>query len=1158
MDAARCMGEANLVKGDLLEILASWPETAAEDKFKSKVALACMELLVPLTWPIEKDNTQMTVNHHRHIPYLQHAQRSYKRAILDHDSGVILKTCVRTALPSIALPLRERAPRDEGIIKLLLYFLRNVAMVSNPRKPHHGDTDGVSSRSRTIEAFREQEVLALLLTLASNIGDDFSNQDTVLMEVLFHLLKGINVDRLFMDKKELSDNSGKELKSLLSKEANMHRSYNRNAPTRHNRFGTMIWIKRDDAGRHSTVSGQEVLKDGVQALSKMDSTKKWSRPKRHTQADQAATERFDIEESLTESARTHLRSFVEEFLDSSFNPLFHHIRRAIEREADRVLEIHKPQYFYLISWFLEAERVRHRKQREVRKLNKDKKLEETFETDSFAWVASVLTQESFVLLNRYIQDRLDLKEWRDLQAGMLCFTQTLLIVQDMAQSPAEDDQEISENIQNRIFYEETTHDRVIAILRGYKDQGFSYLDACTELSHVFLRMLEQYSREHIDLQIRSKRRAKKKFASKPTEQGLTTEADQEEESEQEEDIREAERTSRERQFDFKRFSTKFTTQACIDTFVQFLKYYQDLTTEQLKRAHRFFYRVAFKQELSVMLFRLDIITLFNRMIKGPNDLDSKNPMFKDWEELVRQVLKRLFKKLDQRPQLFIELLFSKINSTTFFLENGFEKQTMSKSRPPAALQIRGNYDLHQQIGILMLIYKDDDPNGIVPWLVKLLGTAFSERLSWENENAARRASEQQEAGGSGSNDIAIVSKAPSITVVPPSEPIRIAMFKDAKLRLLLELCQLERLGIDDVVGATWIIPGSIPATLLQQNRDSILHFQSNPLVLDGDDAEDPEGLLRRKPLPKPRRAEYDDEDSDGSLGIASDADNEFLFPVGGPTNTVGKKQNALDLLRKKRRRQVRHDDGDDDGQLLTEAELAARRKARHDADLERRRKIKSTEFIHDSDDESDVDKDREFFAREESRRNGQRAKVMEALAAGRFTKPALSKAKSSARKRKGTRIDNGEDAEGFDGTVSKKNKWKASSDIEVLTDDDDDMDIDHDLPAAPVRNARLSSSNDSGASGDDDDNEVERRDQGQDEDGEDTPASSPPDNLFKGVTEVDSQQGAPSPPSSQAETRIKTAELSLGATEDDEGDIVPVTAASRRRPRAVFEDSDDE
>jgi replication fork protection complex subunit Tof1/Swi1 len=41
LDVARVLAERNLVKGDLLEILAAWPEDATEDRVKSKIALAC-------------------------------------------------------------------------------------------------------------------------------------------------------------------------------------------------------------------------------------------------------------------------------------------------------------------------------------------------------------------------------------------------------------------------------------------------------------------------------------------------------------------------------------------------------------------------------------------------------------------------------------------------------------------------------------------------------------------------------------------------------------------------------------------------------------------------------------------------------------------------------------------------------------------------------------------------------------------------------------------------------------------------------------------------------------------------------------------------------------------------------------------------------------
>ena len=745
LDVARCLAEANLVQGDLLEILASWPEEQKEDRLRSKISFACLELLVPLTWPSEKNDAQMTVNHHRHMPYLQLAQLEYKRAILQHDAS-ILRTAVRVGLPSMAMEVTERGSRDDGIIKLLLYFFRNVAILAPPANlPIEGDANEVS-RSATVEAFHHQEVLALLLTIASNIGDEFKTHDTVILEVLFHLLKGVSAEKLFMDGEKRNVGSADELSSLLRKEAGMHRNYAKNAPTRHNRFGTMIWVKRDE-NRMSTVSGQDILKNNQQTLSKMDQTKKWNKPRQQSKDGDQNFDRFDLPVRLSDSATTHLRSFVEEFLDSGFNPLFNSIRRAIEREADRVLESHSQQFFYLISWFLEAERVRRKKKQAEDK--KKKKTPEIFEADSFGLVASVLNQESFVLLSRFMQDRLDMKAWRELHAGMRCFTQILLIVQEMAQSPLEDDQEIAENIQNRIFYEETTHDRIIAILRGYKDQGFGYLDSCTEVAHVFLRMLEQYSKENAGLQIRSKRRARKQKKAAARQHNENNDDQNHEVSSEEEDHAEIERVSRERKFDFSRFCIKFMTQPCVNTFVAFTKYYNDLSAEQLKRAHRFFYRVAFKQEVSVMLFRVDIVALFNKMMNSPDGLDRSNAMYQEWDELVKQIFKRMFKKIQQRPELVVEMLFSKIRSTVYFLEHGKDEETASsRPRPPAVLEVKGAMTRDEQIGVAVAVLVQNNKVEHVDWVARIVTAAASERRSWEFEAEARRMQAEEAEGGS--------------------------------------------------------------------------------------------------------------------------------------------------------------------------------------------------------------------------------------------------------------------------------------------------------------------------------------------------------------------------------------------------------------------------
>ena len=761
LDVARCLAESNLVGGDLLQILAAWPENATTDRFKLKIGLSCLELLVPLTWPFERNTQQMTVNHHRHMPYLQIAQLGYKRSVINYDGARILHTAVRCALPSMAEAIEDRSSRDEGIIKLVLYFLRNIAMIAPPPNVKYEGDEAEISRSATIDAFDYQDIFHLLLTVSSSMGEDFNTQDVVVMEILFHLIKGVDIETLFQDEEKAGNSKIDEMVRLRKKEAAMLRSYQSNAPTRHNRFGAMVWLQREDA-KMTTISGQAALTDTARGLAKMDSTKKYKPPRRATKGDNGPMD-FDISVTLSTQANKHLSVFIEDFLDAGFNPLFNHIRKAIDREAERVLEYHQRQFFYLVSWFLGAERAR--------RMSKKSSIDQNSTTDdinSFALIASVLNQEMFVALNRAMDSAFENKLWPDLSAAMRCFTQILLTVQEMSESPVEEDQDIAENILNRIFYEEETHDRVANITRTYKDQGFGYLDSCTELTHNYLRILEQYSKQNVDLQVRSRRRVrrKKRAAANAGSDDGNNDID---DSEGEDDAR-AERTTRERKFDFKRFASRFLSQGCIDTFISFTAYYNDLKPSQLKRSHRFFYRVAFKQEMSVMLFRVDIIALLYKMIKGPEGLDPQAGHFKEWDDLVKQLIKKCTRKIQERPELIVELLFSKTNGTAHYLEYGYEKQTVTtKPKVAAELEVKPGA---RPIAVVVSALLDREEGEDLQWLKSQLLSAESERRSWEGASQAITSVEKDPFGES--TDIATAN---SELLKPPSICMRFVFFR---------------------------------------------------------------------------------------------------------------------------------------------------------------------------------------------------------------------------------------------------------------------------------------------------------------------------------------------------------------------------------------------
>lgn len=344
-------------------------------------------------------------------------------------------------------------------------------------------------------------------------------------------------------------------------------------------------------------------------------------------------------------------------------------------------------------------------------------------------------------------------------------------------------------------------------------------------------------------------------------------------------------------------------------------------------------------------------------------------------------------------------------------------------------------------------------------------------------------------------------------VHPDTEERRIAMFKDARLRLLMTLAGFERLGIDDKPNATWNIPPSVTARQLHETHGVIQKYRDNPVLEYGD--EDPvpaEEMLRRKPTTKSRRAEYDDE-SEGD-GIVSDGDNDFLFPAGGPTNTGPRTATAaLEQLKKKRRKR-RTSTVSDDGALsgLDEETREQRRKARDAADLEKRKKIKSAEFVYDSDD--DVETDKLFFQQEEARRTGQAKKVMEVLRAGMVDRKK--------------RRSNGDEED-------KRSRKKKKSDGRESGEEED------------VQMAEESSSPSRFQ-------ELELDDQSEEEE---TPLSTPLEDQFEDKVAMDLSVNV----QSSGDDAVGSKMLTLGssdepdADEDDEDDA-PMIRPSRRRQRA--------
>lgn len=241
------------------------------------------------------------------------------------------------------------------------------------------------------------------------------------------------------------------------------------------------------------------------------------------------------------------------------------------------------------------------------------------------------------------------------------------------------------------------------------------------------------------------------------------------------------------------------------------------------------------------------------------------------------------------------------------------------------------------------------------------------------------------------------------------------MFKDGKLRLLMTTIGLERQEHDEMSDTDWIIPSTLTSDQLQESLDLIKKYTDDPISFE--DGKLSEDLIKRKQ--KARKA-FDSDDDE------NDNQEEYLFEPGGPTTMKSLEQKPKKPSKKKRIRV------DAENEEVPDELVIERRNKRLERERERRLAIKSDLYVHDSDDESDPEKEMEFLLREKMQREaGFTGEITSAplLVVGTDFKqfPATKKRKKLEKEK---RTEKGK----------KKRKAVQESDEEELVVDDDDED----------------------------------------------------------------------------------------------------------------------
>lgn len=905
-EVAVACAESGLVINDLIVILCDWESgrlnkdaPTYKKKMNDKIALACLELLVPLTWPLHL-HEGMYSGQIQHYSNLKKHHVNYKKHILSYQGGRTLKAVVKLALPIIGTARHERTGRDNGVLRLCTFFFRNILAIEpaaitketskllKPKDIAENMPAGVNvedvSLGAALIAYEKNLVLQYLLTICGSINKDFDSQflSTACLEMVYYLIKGIRASVAIEERKQnIPTSSGPAphastistdasttnlgLSDLLSKETEMKMRFSSKAATRHGRFGTLVSLQTPDQGR-LTLSGQQNLSANQNTIAAFDEHKKWHRaqPFRYDSDDNV----IFSEISLSNQTNTILNKFINDFLDGAFNPLINAIAKELTSDSDNKPVSTKIHFLLVISWFLEAERFRN-----------GVKVDDI----DYGLIVAGLNERTFILVFKFLTEGIDNKDWSLVHSAIIAFKEIVTTTNFMGLSENQDDQDISINIKERLFHKEHYLDLLAKLPREAYKHSPSYVNNCIDLVHVVLKTLEEFSKQDIVLFIKSKRKQKKKNKNKNISKEQE-EIDELEDSDDEAVQRTGRKLSKERKFNFDKYQRAFVSPGTIDTYIAYLNRYEDLSEKDIKKAIQFLHRVFVTQRNHLILYRLDFMLLLHTLL-SETGLPKRANIRKHVSQFLAYYMKKLKGSLDKTPSLYIELLFNRIHDTdlTYYLETGqryVSVKNIKKANKYAVIKNDEDMELETKVSIMVAALIDDDMAGHVEWIGDEMEKILTARIQ-----AAQ-------------NDVPL-DKEPGDDELPP-EPLKDmkivseektymnSLITNVKIRYLLDLANFD---LPQQTGEDCVFRADADEFRLSETVTYIKMYLLQPVEFDnGKSAND---MIKIKTI----KAGFDDDESDNDYRRDySDDDEELAFEVTGTKTNEGYNDDILDKL----------------------------------------------------------------------------------------------------------------------------------------------------------------------------------------------------------------------------------------------------------------------
>ncbi|KAI5994503.1 timeless protein-domain-containing protein [Pisolithus albus] len=861
---ARIFWETRVFSNDLVPILLA---TAGKGLVEDKRAIACADLMTAMTWPIDMaeelkelddardkgtDYTELTFSH-----------LNYKAALLKPG---VMQALFGIILPPLSKPVKERSERDGQLVNVILHLVRNLAFIKDlPVNLHlSGDQAEYSSlQTKLIKAYSETNMLDLLLTIASNSDNDplFNSFNTLVLEIFYLLFRGLKPSTLAINQ---TKQPTQDLRRLLAAEDRRKRDAARYASSRHSQFGTTLTVQlnpkrktQDAQDTHEESQGPAPTRPLVlhrQAAISKESGDVLDIAKQHKWKKTNKVDELTREDNLSTEARMVLQGFAREFVESCFNPFLASLLRDIKSERPKITEKDHLRLLYTTKWLLEFFLVSRSRENAVDGPRKW----------SLGLVAEVTDRSWIVWVLRRMRGAMDEKPkmWTELQAGIECLTQLLLLIDTMSSSVISDSNldEAARLLQQQLIYNGDVLDIALDSLRSFKEgtQSLAYLNASVYLSYALLRMLEKWGKRNSGAMYVRKKKASKKKKGKV--HGITENDGVPDVEEEVVDEDSAEEVIHETMFTFEAFEMKFAHPDVTRTLLAYLSRYKEFDSPELMtRVVNLMHRQAVKVKAEGLYFNVSTLQLFKTILDDERSLPKETP-YKDLVRLLTFILRRFFKALDEEPFLAMEALYpmnrghwKQYSSWEPERTSGRIREATEENRNSTEVQVKKGYSWSEQIGIAVAALIEDGKTELVEWVKDILVLVICHRQRVVEETDQKDRDDDENAEDAPWQSIGPSKEASSKFtdyVIPYiNDEHADAATKNPTLKLMFRLLGFT-IEAEDAEELQWVVPAKIVPSALQSAHDVVDQYLRNPIDLEGKKAGE---LITKKARRRRRR-----------------------------------------------------------------------------------------------------------------------------------------------------------------------------------------------------------------------------------------------------------------------------------------------------------------